>query len=187
MITPINYEDIIKLLRSSIIENSDIDPNKVLNALSVRGTDLSAIIGYTKTYSYSMKDVFLLFELLKDQNATNNFVTKKDDNNMLTVSSYSFHIMIYGNGSDDYSQIIKSIFHQSQVLNNLRDNGVHITNISSGETIHEFVNNTLLLRNDLILNLETVFESENKQAQEYFNRHSDISDFNIIVKNIKNI
>ena len=183
MMKAINYEDIIKLLRTSIIDNSNITASKVLNALSVRGTDLSQIINNTKVYSYSAKDVFLLFELLKNDSG-NNFVTKKDDNSMIVVSSYKFHLMIYGNGSDDFSQIIKSIFHQSSVLNNLRDNGIHILNISSGESINEFVNNTLLLRNDLMINLETIYESKNKHDAEYFDIDYNAENIMLNVKNI---
>ena len=105
---------------------------------------------------------------------------------MIVVSSYKFHIMIYGNGSDDYSQIVKSIFHQNLVLNNLKENGIFINDISSGESINEFINNTLLLRNDLMVNLETVYESKNKQQNEYFDQNYNINDIYLYVKN-KNI
>ena len=186
MIKPISYEEIIKVLRNTIIENSDLPAERVLNALSARGTDLSEILNHTQVYSYSLKDVFILFELLKDENG-NNFVTKKDDNSMLTISSYKFHIMIYGNGSNDYSQIIRSIFKQSSVALDLRGMGVHVTSVSSGETLNEFINNTLWLRNDIIVYIETVYESINKKEQEYFDQNYNISDIDLYVKEMKNI
>lgn len=186
MIKEINYKEINILLRNTIIENSDIPEKKILNALTTRGTDLSETINNTQVYSFSANDVFLLFELLKDE-TKDNFVTRKDDNSMLVISSYKFHLMIYGNGSDDASKIIRAIFHQSSILNNLRDNGIFVTNISSGESINEFINNTLLLRNDLMLNLETVFKSINKKEQEYFNLNYDMNDIELNVEDIKNL
>lgn len=186
MIKPISYEEIIKVLRNAIIENSDLPAERVLNALSVRGTDLSEILNHTQVYSYSLKDVFILFELLKDQNG-DNFVTPKNDEYMLTVSSYQFHLIIYGNASDDCSQKIRSIFHQGSVVSDLRENGIHITTVTSGETINEFLNNTLWLRNDLIINFQTTFESKNVKKEEYFDGNYTIKDIDLYVKEMKNI
>ena len=91
MIKTITYEEIIKLLRNIVILNGRVNENRVLNALSVRGTDLSDVINSTEMYSIGLSSVFILFELLKDKNS-DNYVTPKDDNNMIAIASYTFHL-----------------------------------------------------------------------------------------------
>ena len=69
----------------------------------------------------------------------------------------------------------------------LLKNGIHITTVTSGETINEFLNNTLWLRNDLIINFQTTFESKNVKKEEYFDGDYTISSIDLYVKEMKNI
>lgn len=184
MIKPITYEDIIKILRRTVIENSRVDGSRVLNALSVRGTDLSDVISATQTYSFAASDVFILFELLKDENG-DNYVTPKDDNSMIAIASYKYHLMIYGNGSDLCSQVLRTTFKQPYIAMDLRDQGIYIRTVSSGETINEFNNNTLLLRNDLEVEIEVAYILENITETQYFkyeNLHDD--DISLIINEV---
>ena len=131
------------------------------------------MINSTEMYSIGLSSVFILFELLKDKNS-DNYVTPKDDNNMIAIASYTFHIMIYGNGSDTCSQYLRATFKQPQIAQELRENGIYIRNIDSGETINEFINNTLLLRCDLNVSLEVAYVLQNLTQQEYF-KHEDLT------------
>lgn len=179
MIKPITYEDIIKKLRNVVMTNTKLPGTKVLNALSVRGTDLSDVISSTKTYSFSLDDVFILFELLKDQDG-DNYVTPKDDDNMIAIASYTYHLMIYGNGSDLCSQVLRTTFKQPKVAMDLREEGIYVRTVNSGETINEFINNTLLLRNDLEVKIEVAYVLENATKTQYF-RHEDLHEDDIVL------
>ncbi len=180
MIKPITYEEIIKKLRNVVMTNTKLPGNKVLNALSVRGTDLSDVISSTKTYSFSLGDVFILFELLKDQNG-DNYITPKDDDNMIAIASYTYHLMIYGNGSDLCSQVLRTTFKQPKVAMDLREEGIYVRTVNSGETINEFINNTLLLRNDLEVKIEVAYVLENAIKSQYFKYENLNEDDSILI------
>lgn len=167
MIKTISYENIIIELRKTIMQYADLKPQKVMNALSIRGTELSDKISQNITQSFSAGDVFILFELLKDEDG-DNYVTPKDDKNMISIASYKFHLMIYGNGSDNCSQVIRTIFKRPNIAMDLREKGIYVRSINSGETINEFINNTLLLRSDLELYIEVAYVLNNKEEPEYF-------------------
>lgn len=186
MIKPITYEDLIKILRTTIITQAELASDKVLNALSIRGTDLSHIISSTQVYSFAAKDTVILFELLKDQDG-DNFVTPKDDNHMLVISSYDFHLKVYGNGSDACTQKLRAIFKQPSIALDLREQGIFVKTITSGESINEFINNTMLLRNDLYIKVEVTYLIENTKQQEYFNQNLDIEDVEVIIHEVDEI
>ena len=184
IIKPISYKDTIIELRKVLIKHSHVKDFKILNALSVRGTDLSSMLSGTETDGYSMSDVFILFELFKNSDG-NNYVTSINDDEMMSINSYRFHIIIYGNNSDTCLQYIKAAFKQTSVAQNLRNKGILITGIDAGESIHEFYNNTLWLRHDLNVMLETTTNMTNVEKQEYFDYNNSKNESKVIVETTK--
>lgn len=165
---PISYEGIIKLLRQTIIDNTGLAPSKVLNALSARGTDLSELIAESKTYSYDLASTFILFELLREPEAEDNYVTPDGDDKMLVITSYIFHMIAYGNGSDLLAQKLRATFKNPSIAESLRDDGIFVKSIGPGTTVHEFVNNSMLLRVDIDLSFVSCLRVDNAFEQEYF-------------------
>ena len=184
MMPPIETKNIEILLRKVLIQNSRVRETRILNALSARGIDLSDIINDTIYDSYSMSDVFILFELIKSLDG-DNYITEKNDDYMLSINTYTFHIMIYGNKSEECSQYIKSAFKQEEIVSELRDKGIFIRGVSTGESINEFINNSLWRRTDLNITLTTTFEIEKIIKSKYFSENKEENSIsNIIVKTI---
>ena len=176
MIKSINYETTVKNLAKFLDTYSGLAPDRILNADSVRGTNLSELITPTQAYSPEVSTSFLLFELIENQNG-DNFITKGDhDNEMLTIQTYDFHLMIYGNSSPNDAQKISALFKQAEIALGLRDLGVYIKGVSPIEAINEFINDTLLLRRDLMIQIQTKHEfNDIGPATEYFDDAQSVS------------
>lgn len=185
MIPSINYENIIITLGSFLDTYSGINPNRILNADSVRGTDLGELISSTESYSPTLGSSFVLFELL-ESTEDDNFVTKdENETNMITIQNYNFHLMIYGNSSPNDAQKLSALFKQSNNALMLRDKGIYIRGVSRIEPNNEFINNTLILRRDLFIRLEckNTFEKIGKDVG-YFD---DSQNIDIIVNRVVDI
>jgi len=175
MIPAITYTDIIKKLGAFLDKYSGLNSLRILNADSVRGTDLSQLISESETYSPKLSNSFLLFELLENPNK-DHFITKgENENRMMAIQSYNFHLMIYGNNSPIDAQRILTIFKNEDLVLNLRDSGIYVDGISPVESINEFINNTLLLRRDLDIMIQVRYQFDNiGDPVEYFEIPSEI-------------
>ena len=183
MIKAIKYEDIVKILAKVLDNNSGLDPKRILNADSVRGTDLSQYISSSETYAPDVSDSFLIFELLENQNG-DHFVTKGEDDSMITIQSYDYHLMIYGNSSPTDAQKISAVFKKENIALSLRDEGIFVNGVTGVEAINEFINNTYILRRDLIIKIQTRYVFENKENIEYFDPNQNVDP---VVKDISKI
>lgn len=169
MIKAITYDEIVKVLAKFLDDNSGIYPTRILNAASVRGTDISQVISETETYSPEMSNSFLLFELIEDENGEH-FVTKgESETDMTTIQSYIFHLMIYGNKSATDAQKISAIFKTSDLVLGLRDEGIYVNGVNPIQSNNEFINNTYLFRKDIDINIQVRYNFENiVEDPEYF-------------------
>ena len=160
MINAITYENIIKYLGEFLDTYSGLAPSRILNADSIRGTDLGELINDHEQYSPEVSSSFLLFELVEDQDGENYLTKGEVETTMMTIQSYNFHIMIYGNTAPTDAQKISSLFKQESDALSLRDLGIFIKGVSPIEAINEFINNTLLLRRDIIVHLQVRYQFE---------------------------
>ena len=185
MINALSYEDIIKILGGFLDTYSGLAPTRILNADSIRGTDLSEVISDHETYSPSVSSSFLLFELIEDQNKDHFVTSGSEDNSMMTIQSYNFHIMLYGNEAPTDAQKLSALFKQSDSALGLREAGVYIHGVGPIEAINEFINNTLLLRRDLMIGIQTRFEfTKIGKTSEYFDENQTITTIAESVSNI---
>lgn len=175
MITPITYEDIIKTLGKFLDEYSGLNPIRILNADSVRGTDLSQIISETEMYSPALSNSFLLFELLEDE-AGEHFLTKgESEQEMIAIQTYNYHLMIYGNHAPRDAQRIASIFKNGDLAMKLRDSGIYIDGVSTVSAINEFINNTLIFRRDIDIKVQVAYKFDDiGDKPEYFTHLTEV-------------
>ena len=105
------------------------------------------------------------------------FITKgNDDNNMMTIQTYDFHMKIYGNTAPTDAQKVSALFKQADIALALRDMGAYIKGVSPIEPINEFINNTYLLRRDLIIQIQAKHEFDNIGPETgYFDEAQDVS------------
>lgn len=145
--------EIDKIIRKVLIEQSELKSKRVLNAISVRGQNLSKLINENEYSSYTLNDTFIIFETLSNPSSNNNVVMEEDDDTITCYSSFYIKILIYGNNSPQMVNKLKSRLLSREVIDNLYNEGIHIEKISNPEPIHEWLNETLWVRNDLTMQI----------------------------------
>lgn len=161
MIKATTYEDMVKDVAEFLDAHSGIDSSRMLNADSIRGTNLSEMISASQSYSPEVSKPFALFEFVENS-AEENFATKgESETSVTTVQRYDLHLMIYGNKSPSSAQRLFAAFKQADNALALRDKGVFVTGVAPIEAVNEFVNDTWLLRRDLVVKLQVRFEEDN--------------------------
>lgn len=156
MISSITYENIIIFLRKEIAYQSGVSLDRIFNAVSVRGPDLSKIISETEAASFDLSNAFIVFEMMEDENE-GNVVTHEVDGTISSIASFKFNLKIYGNACHTVSQNILMRFKTEEVALGLRDKGIYIRGITFPTNINEFINNTVWPRCDMTLNLQVRF------------------------------
>lgn len=184
MIKAIRYEDIIKNLRKILSKQAEIDIDRILNAFSIRGPELTKILNGEEEMSYDATDCFIIFELNEDVNESNVAIVN-NDNTIDYNANYTFLMKIYGNSSYYISQKICTRFKTEQVVNELHDLGIYLKGISNPSSVNEFINDTMWLRKDITFNLQVRHNIINlNDDKENFNTNCGESGLktNLIVK-----
>lgn len=158
MIQAITYENIIREIRPELSEQSGIDLNRIMNAVTARGPELSKLLSSSQSVSFSLSDAFIIFELVEDDNQ-DNFVTHEEDESLSSISSMSLNLKIYGNAAHKVSQEILMRFKTEEVAMKMRGKGIFINGISFPTSINEFINNTVWPRCDMTLHLKVRFNT----------------------------
>lgn len=177
MIRAVDYEQVVKTLAAFLDENSGLSTERILNADSIRGTELAEMISSTQSYSPTAKNSFLLFELIENQNQEMNFLTSgSTSESMMSIQAYDFHLMVYGNSSPTDAQKISLLFKQEDNAIDLREKGIFINGVAPIEAINEFVNNTLYLRRDIFVHLQVRYQfDEIGKDPGYFEESGDLT------------
>ena len=153
----ITYEEMVKAIASFLDSHSGVDPKRILNAASIRGADLSEMISSSKAYSPMAKTAFMLFELV--ENREEDYITKGEKTtSMSTIQTFDLHLMIYGNASPSAAQQVSAAFKREENAMALRDLGIFVNGVVPVEAVNEFINNTWLLRRDVVIRLQARFE-----------------------------
>lgn len=181
MIKKISYPDIVKNLVKVLEDYSGLRKTSIVNLVSISGVDLGELISESEQYSINASDSFLLFELL--ENNSDNYVTKGSKNDQMEyIQSYDFHIIVYGNNAPVDCQKISALFKQENIALFLRDNGIYIKGVSPIDPRTEFINNTLIVRRDLMVRIYCRNEFDNIGIPtDYFDKKQKIG---ICVKKI---
>lgn len=157
MIKQTDFEGMVKTVARFLDAYSGIKPSNILNADSIRGTDLSEMISESQSFSPKANSAFMLFEFL--ENPEDDYITSGEkEGNMCTIQSYDLHLKIYGNSSPDVAQRVSALFKVPDIALSLRDEGVFIKGVSPIVPMNEFVNNTWLIRRDLVVKTQIRFE-----------------------------
>lgn len=164
MIKSTTYYDIVKLLRTEIINQTGLDPYNVINAVTARGPDLLKFIDSKETYSFNLNDSFIVFELSEIVNSDNLYTSDyNNESNSYELNSYinySFKLMIYGNYSHDLGQKLLLQFRSADVSLKMRNEGIFIKGVTFPTSNNEFINNTYWPRVDMNINIQTRFTTK---------------------------
>ena len=109
MITPIkDILEIDKIIRNTIIEESEFEANRVLNAISVRGQNLSKLVEDNIYMSYDLDDLIIIFEVIPNPSFNDNVTMEEDDGSITNYSNFYVKIIIYGTKSANVAYKLKS-------------------------------------------------------------------------------
>lgn len=183
MITAVDYNSIIKIVRKQIIEQLKIKSNRVLNAEAVRGADLTDIVNNTDVMSIKLSDVFIIFEMIEKEN-DDNVIIPENDNTVSVIATYDFILKIYGNMSHMCAQQLRAMFKTAEVASMLRNNGVYLKGITSPTNQKEFINNTLWPRCDMTFELQCRHNFMKLYEDEFFSNSYSEKDIDFIIKKI---
>lgn len=162
-----NFENILINIRKTIIKVLNINPTRVMNAASVRGTDLSKIISASESTSLTLNDVFIIFEF-KESDDDIYWLMHENDNTSSYITSYDFNLKIYGKGSHIASNLIINGFKNINILTDLYDLGIKVEGITKPITMHEPINETIWPRTDFKIVVTSRIENINSDEIAYF-------------------
>ena len=161
-----NYDAIVKIFYQKIKEVSELPEGFVLNKSTANGADLIKVINdVSKAYAYT--DSFLLFDVSTDTDS-NGIITTEKNNTVSTIADFKTTLNIYGNSSFVLAQKILARFQTEETKSEFREKGIWVKNLIFPETVKEFVNNTLWVRQDIRINFTVRFN---------FNKLFDVGDF----------
>lgn len=176
MIAIKNVHELTKILYTYLVKESELDNKKVLNALSVYGIDLVKYMeDLNINSSLDLSDLMIIFELQSRNNSSD--VAFEDNNGIYSYVSYTLHLTIYGNSSNQLAHILKNRFESEIVRNNLLNEGIHIENIDNPSDYNEFINKTMWIRSNLNINLTCLYKIKNIDS---YSEYESISNINII-------
>jgi len=167
MIKSVSFEEIIKVMRKALNEQSGVPLDKILNTLGVRGAELAKMISETEEMGIDNNDVFIMFNIEEDMNAKHT-VLEEDERHMTSIAPFKFKLYIYGNGGYVVSQNILARFKSPEVAYDVRDRGVHIKDISYPISVNEYLNDTLWIRHDMEFSIEVKFTINKLTKLAYF-------------------
>ena len=147
-----NIDELNRIIRTSLIEQSKLDSNRVVNGVSVHGQELLEKLNKYAYKSYEPTDAFIVFEL-SSRDSSNSFSQTSEDNTVSYYMSYGIHVIVYGNGSPTLSNIICARFRTEEVRDNLQYQGIYIESIENPRIGNDFVNSSLYMRCDFFINI----------------------------------
>lgn len=149
----------IKVLRQMLINQSQLEPNKVLNALSVYGPE-TLTTGENCQFSFTNEDTFILFELIEIE-SNNNVDMIESDDTVSVYATYEFKLIIYGTDSANIAQKLKGRFRTAKVLDELYVQGIQLYKVDRPTAMNEYINDAMYERRDM-----SIYFSINLQVEQ---------------------
>lgn len=157
LLKAITYNEALVLLRKTILDNTKIPNELILNGDSLYGPDILKTVNRYVSESPDTQTTFIVFEFKEIDNDSYG-VTSDDNDTMITLSPYGFYLKIYGDDCHMVSQKIASIFKSSYAVEMLQNSGIKILTTSNITSLNEFINGVRWPRCDLELDVLCRFD-----------------------------
>ena len=147
-----------KILRQVLITQSELDEERVLNALSLYGTELDKYLSDSIYESVDQNDTTLLFSL-EARNSTSDvsIVNENEVDNITYYKAFKLSLIIYGDNSNDTGIKLAARFRSENVRTQLYDKGIYVEEVTDPTILNEFKNDTIWIRTDLDINIGVEF------------------------------
>lgn len=147
-----NLHEIEKVIAAILVQQSELENDRIINGLSIRGPELSKYIQDKILHSYNINDSVIIFELIMDYDNTLN-ITEYDEKNIRSNIAAKIELTIYGNESINLANILKARLESEKVRNILLENEIYLSTISNISSLNEYENDTMWLRTNMTLNV----------------------------------
>lgn len=161
-----NIHELDRLLRNMIIAQSGLDGSRVLNSISIRGQDLEKMIDDKVYSSYDLNDSVILFEVRARNEENESLSMTDEDDSLIVYAPYEIHFVIYGNMSGMLAQVLKARIETEKNRDDMRNEGIQIEKVSNIETLNEFKNETVWIRNDFSIEFACMYKVEQDSKYE---------------------
>lgn len=172
MIALSSFDELNKIIRKNLIEQTQLKSKDVLNALTVYGTNMNQNTSNKIFESYNPTDSFIIFELKSRTSSSN--VSFTEPTNTSTISytkAYEMLVIVYGDYSQDVGNNIAARFRTENVREKLFEQGVNLEEVQEPTSFNEFVNDTMWFRTDVSINITCKFS---------INKITDDSEFEML-------
>ncbi len=144
----ITYEQAIIILRNTILQQTGLPSERVLNGYSFYGPDLLKQINRSITESPNLDDTFIIFEF-RELESESYGTSQEANGKMAAIAPYGLFCRVYGKKSHEYAQKLLMIFKYPDIAEDLHLRGCFITDISNITPTNEFINSVLWQRADI--------------------------------------
>lgn len=142
-----NLHDVEKIVGNMLVKQSDLDRSRIANAITPRGVDLSKFITDNVKLSYDLHDIVIIFEVTATDVDGINF-TEAESNLIRENAAFEVKVTTYGNESLAMTKILKARFESEKARADLLEEGLYLIDTSSGQSINEYLNDTMWPRTD---------------------------------------
>ena len=146
-----NINDIEKIIRAKLIQQSQIDGKFVRNSLSLHGEALDKVLNEQIYTSIDKNDVLILFELRSRNN--DNDMSETNNDRIEYYKSFEIYVIIYGDNSTNIANNIVARFRTELVRTDLQTKSIYLETISDPTKLNEYKNETMWLRNDISIDI----------------------------------
>ena len=167
-----DIQELNKIVRNQIIEQSELEPNQVMNGVSIHGQDLLTAINKYAYRSYDLKDSFIVFKL-NSRESSSDMSQTKENGQIKYIASYAIQLSIYGLSAQTLANKIVARFRTEYARLQLQEQGVYLENISRPTTSNDFINDTLMIRCEVYINISVEMTIE-QVSQPYDMELNDI-------------
>lgn len=162
-----DIQEINKIIRNVLILQSGLQPNQVMNGVSLHGTELLERINQYAYKTYTLDSSFIVF-VLESRESESDFSQTQEDGKLRMVASYQMHCYVYGYESQKLANMIIARIRSEYSRLNLQQSGIYLESVSSATTGNDFINNTLMIRTDFFINMSVEMEIEQVSDGEEF-------------------
>lgn len=151
-----SVDELNKILRQVIIQQSNLSDEQVLNSLSIHGEDLDKLFEEQEYISIDRSDALILFELQSRRSSADISMTN-DDGSITLYRSFTFRVMIYGNDSSNIANVLIARLRTEDVRVQLLDSNIYVEKVSEPDVLNEYKNQTMWIRNDIAIDISCEF------------------------------
>lgn len=162
-----NTDDITKIWKRTIQSQCEMNNTQVRSLVSSRGQNLDKKVDDYIYETLSRTDLCALFEI--DINPSEPVVTMEySEDEVLSYVYAKLKVIIYGKESSLIAVKFKSRLESSEIRDSLWQQGIKFDEVTSIESVHEFINEVIYFRTDININFSFRLNVEKINIDNYF-------------------